>query len=196
MGDKNEYLSETFVDKDYANSEITAREFDACTFQGCNFNEAVFSKCKFIDCHFIACNLSVAKVLQCRFADVEFRECKLIGIDWTKANWSSMVIHSPLKMYQCIISDSSFFGLALKEIVMEECRAHDVDFRNANMSDGNFTYTDFSNSLFGKTNLSGADFSEASHYTIDILKNELRGARFSRFEAVSLLEGLGIELVD
>ena len=74
---------------------------------------------------------------------------------------------------------------------MEECKAHDVDFRKANLAGGNFTYTDFANSVFGKTNLAGANFAEAVNYSMDILQNEVRGAKFSRFAAVGLLEGLG-----
>jgi uncharacterized protein YjbI with pentapeptide repeats len=196
IDDKTDYVSITFSELDFSAAEITSKEFDGCTFKGCNFNEAIFTQCKFIDCHFIECNLSVAKIPQSRFSDVVFEGCKLTGIDWCKANWSSLVLYSPIKMYQCIINDSSFLGLSLKEIVIEECKAHDVDFRKANLSDANLTYTDFSNSIFGRTNLTNANFAEASNYTIDIIQNEIRGAKFSRFEAVSLLESLGVELVD
>ncbi len=87
-------------------------------------------------------------------------------------------------------------GLNLAELVLEECKAHYVDFRDGDFRDSNFSYCDFSNSLFNKTNLSGADFSEATEYNIDIYLNELRGAKFSRYEAVRLLECLEIELLD
>ena len=50
--------------------------------------------------------------------------------------------------------------------------------------------------LFEETDLSGADFTEAVNYTINILHNSIKKANFSRFEAVSLLEGLDIVLVD
>jgi len=45
-------------------------------------------------------------------------------------------------------------------------------------------------------NLTGADFSEAVNYRINVFDNDLKKAEFSRYEAVSLLESLGIELVD
>ena len=53
-----------------------------------------------------------------------------------------------------------------------------------------------SNSQFHHTNLSLANFAEATSYTIDVNANTVKGARFTRLEAVSLLESLGIELVD
>lgn len=79
---------------------------------------------------------------------------------------------------------------------MEECKAHDVDFRECNLTAASFTYTDFAHSLFRKTNLARANFTEAVNYDIDIQINEIKGAKFSRYEAARLLEGLGIELVD
>lgn len=60
---------------------------------------------------------------------------------------------------------------------MEECKAHDVDFRDGSFCRAVFTYTDFTNSLFGKTNLSGADFSEATNYDIDIFNNKISKAK-------------------
>lgn len=193
---ESEFHAQTFTDGDFSGREFVKKEFDSCIFERCDFTAAVFNQCRFVDCSFIACNLSVVKVPLCRFADVEFYESKLIGIDWSKANWSSLVLQAPLKMSRCNVSDSSFFGLSLKELLLEDCKAHDVDFRNANLSDGKFCGTDFSGSVFGRTRLAGADFSDAHDYTIDVLDNELRGAQFSRFAALSLLDGLGIELVD
>jgi len=149
-----------------------------------------------VDCHFINCNISVIKITQSKFSDVVFDECKVIGVDWTKAYWPSMTFCSPIKFHKCILNDSSFMGLNLQEIVIEECKAHDVDFREGNFSEANFTYTDFAYSVFNKTNLTGADFSEATNYNINIYRNEIKKAKFTRYEAVSLLESLDIELVD
>ena len=59
-----------------------------------------------------------------------------------------------------------------------------------------FRSLDFANSLFNGTDLSGADFTEAINYQIDVNRNKIKGAKFSRYEAVSLLESLGIELID
>ena len=84
----------------------------------------------------------------------------------------------------------------MKGMVLVECKAHDVDFREGNFTDANFTLTDFAHSVFNKTNLTGANFQDATNYRIDINNNKVTRAKFSRQEAVSLLEGLGIDLVD
>jgi uncharacterized protein YjbI with pentapeptide repeats len=71
-----------------------------------------------------------------------------------------------------------------------------VNFREGDFSDGDFSYTDFSYSVFGKTTLKGVNFTEASHYAIDVFRNNIKHATFSRFEALNLLDSLEIELVD
>ncbi|MCG6202356.1 pentapeptide repeat-containing protein [Psychromonas antarctica] len=193
---QKEYLSQEFSDLHLSGDEISAIEFDGCTFKGCDFSEVIFKKCKFIDCHFNSCNLSLINVAYSQFLDVLFDNCKMIGIDWTRAHWPCFDLYASIKFDYCIINDCSFFGLNLSEIVIESCKVHCVDFRAANFSEASFRYSDLSNSLFNETDLSNTDFSEATNYTINIFNNKMKGAKFSRYEAISLLDSLGIELVD
>ena len=79
---------------------------------------------------------------------------------------------------------------------MKECRAKDVDFSNASLQKANFTGSDFKGALFGNTHLENANFTDAQNTTIDIRSNHLKGAIFSRYEALYLLETMGIVLVD
>ena len=192
----NSYLSENFHDLQFLQEVINSIAFEECIFIECDFSESTFEQCKFIDCQFTKCNLSLVNFAHSRFTDVAFEECKIIGVDWTKAVWPKIALFSPVKFTKSTLNDSSFFGLSLKEIVIEECQARDADFREGDFSEANFTYTDFSNCLFNNTNLAGVDFSEAVNYTIDIFQNEIKGAKFSRYEVVSLLDSLDIELID
>lgn len=192
----NEYLSKSFDTIDAAGKSFTGVIFENCAFDNSNFSEVRFYKCKFVDCEFTNTNLSNIKVDYSKFLDVKFTACKLVGVDWTKADWPRFNFTSPLKFTQCILNDTSFFGLNLAELQLEHCKVHDVDFRNGNFSKANFTYSDFTNSLFMKTNLKETDFSEAVNYNIDIFNNEITAARFSRHEAVRLLDCLDIELLD
>ncbi len=192
----NEYLTKNFDGLDLSKKIISSKIFDGCIFNKCDFSEATLNDNKFIDCHFVKCNFSIVNIQSSHFLDVIFDECKVIGTDWTDACWPGIPLCAPIKFHKCIINDSSFFGLSLEEMVIEECKAHDVDFREGNFSEANFTYTDFTGSLFNKTNLTGADFTEATNYNIDIYFNEIKRAKFCRHEAVRLLESLDIELID
>ncbi len=196
LDEKSEYWSEKFTGLDFTGIEISSKEFDGCTFENCDFSEAIFKRCNFVDCDFTRCNLSVVKMAYSKFHDVCFRDSKLIGINWTEVAWPQLMFSSPVKFYKSIINDCSFYGLSLQDLVLEECKAHNVDFREGDFSNSNFTYSELSGCFFGNTNLSGADFSEATDYDIDIYRNTIKKAKFSRFEAVRLLDSLDVELVD
>lgn len=194
--DQRVYLNQTFDTEDFNQQVITEKEFDNCTFKNCNFTEAQLKKCKLIECTFSLCNLSNLHVNQSSFNDVFFEECKMVGINWTKAHWPIIKLSCPLRFNKCILNDSTFLGLSLREMLMTECKAHDVDFREADCFEANFSYTDFTHSLFNKTNLKKADFSESLNYQINVFENDVKGAKFSLPEAVNLLRGLEIEIND
>jgi uncharacterized protein YjbI with pentapeptide repeats len=195
-GKANQYVSQRFTDLQLTQQKIKQKEFDNCLFKGCNFSETEFSQCKFNECHFINCNLSLIKVDKCMFFDTLFEESKVIGINWTRATWPSLKLTCPIRFIKCIINDASFMGLSIREIAIIECKAHDVDFRDADCYQADFSHTDLLNSLFNKSNLSYANFAEAFNYQIDIFHNEIKGAKFTLPEAANLLRSLDIELLD
>ncbi|PKH01053.1 hypothetical protein CXF72_19160 [Psychromonas sp. MB-3u-54] len=191
-----QYLDESFDKQVLLSLEIFGSEFEDCEFNDCDFSSAVFVRCKFLNCSFNRCNLSLIKVPQSHFFEVRFIESKLLGVDWTMAYWPSFHLDSELKFSKCILNDSSFFGLTLNELKLEECKLHEVDLRDGDFSNSSMTYCDFTNSLFMHTNLQNVDFSESSNFNIDVLENKISKAKFSRYEALSLLSSLDIELVD
>ncbi len=194
--DSDEYYAKTFVGLQLGGATLAGKEFDTCEFAQCDFSEATLTDCKFIDCHFKACNLSLLKVDRSHWRGVAFDACKLVGVNWTRASWPRVILAPPLQFRECVLDESSFFGLQLPELIVESCKAREVDLREANLTAAKFCCTDLSNSLFGRTGLRGADFVEAIGYNIDVFDNDIRHARFSRHEAVRLLDGLDIELVD
>ncbi len=58
-----------------------------------------------------------------------------------------------LKFQRCILNDASFFGLTLNELTLDECKLHDVEFREGNFESSTMCYCDFTHSLFMRTNL-------------------------------------------
>ena len=191
-----EYIEASFDKQRLQSLEISNSEFEECEFNDCDFSLAIFTRCKFLNCSFNRCNLSLIKIPHSRFFEVDFVDCKLVGIDWTTASWPSFNLCSELKFERCILNDSSFFGLSLNELKLEDCKLHEVDFREGDFSNSLMTYCDFTNSLFMRTNLQKVDFTESNNFIIDVLENKISKAKFSRYEALSLLDSLGIELVD
>jgi uncharacterized protein YjbI with pentapeptide repeats len=188
-------FAEEFKGVTLTGSKIEGAEFEACTFVSCDFSETFFSSCRFIECRFENCNLSLIKLTNTQLSDISFVSCKMIGIDWTMADFSSLLSAEPLRFSESILNDSNFFGLTLEDLVMKECKAREVDFRNCSLKKANFSDTDFKGALFDKTHLENANFTDAQNTYIDIRTNYLKGAIFSRYEALFLLEIIGINLV-
>ena len=196
MKSQQQYFEETFNKLDMQGLLCVGSEFEECVFVDCNFSEATFENCNFINCSFTRCQLSLINLSYTRLFNMSFLECKLVGVDWTRATWSDYHRDFEISFRQCILNDSSFFGLTLQGLVLDECKVHDVDFREGDFSKAIMTYSDFTHSLFMRTNLQAADLTEATQYSINVLENQLQGAKLSKFEAVYLLESLGVELVD
>ena len=191
-----EYFERSFRKLAFSNEGLRDTTFEECQFIDCDFSQTNFENCKFINCEFLRSNLSLVKLTNSKLFGVSFAESKLIGIDWTKAAWASYHVDFELKFYDCIMNDSSFFGLTLNALVLNNCKLHDVDFREGDFSQSLMNCCDFQFSQFLRTNVSYVDFSHSSSYVIDIFENQVKGAKFSRFEALGLLETLDIELVD
>jgi fluoroquinolone resistance protein len=191
--DKTEYFDQLF-EKIEGSDTIQNKIFENCNFKQCNFDNSNFISCKFVDCAFDHCTLNTITPTNTTFSGVVFRECKLMGVNWTKAKWQRMRLYCPMNFYDCDISYSSFFGLNLTEINIQKSKAHDVDFREADLSRANLASSDFYQSQFIHTTLITADFSEAINYSIDITLNLIKGATFTFPDVINLLKCLGIKI--
>ncbi|ART79086.1 pentapeptide repeat-containing protein [Oceanisphaera avium] len=190
------YIEQTFRRRSVTREALNRLEFEDCIFEQCDFSESIFTHCKFIDCTFKDCNLSLINMQSTRWFGVQFFECKLVGVDWTTADWPPFHLDSELSFERCILNDGSFFGLTLQGLRLVECKCHDMDFREGDFSHSTLIDNDFSHSVFMRTNLQSCDFTGSSNFNIHLLENTLDNAKFSRFEALTLLYSLNIELVD
>ncbi len=175
---------------------IKNAEFEECTFVSCDFSETFFHSCRFVDCRFENCNLSVMKLTNSMVSGCEFISSKMIGIDWTMCDWRSLLNSQPMRFKRCILNDSNFYGLTQDRIEIKECSAKELDFRSGSFKNANFSSSDFKGALFGDTHLEYANFTDSSNTNVDLKTNYLKGATFSRYEALYLLESMGIVLVD
>ncbi|MBN1266087.1 MAG: pentapeptide repeat-containing protein [Anaerolineales bacterium] len=174
--------------------ETLTGEFVECAFSNCFFSGVLLKHCRFNSCIFTNCDLSLADISGSAFPSTRFEKAKLIGINWTSADWGALGIGTPPVFLECVLNHGTFIGVDLKGTQILDCVAREVDFREADLSGVKFGRTDFSGSLFGQTNLSKADLSRAYSYAIDPGANTLEGTRFSMPEALSLLYNMNIVL--
>ncbi|MGX9417734.1 pentapeptide repeat-containing protein [Vibrio sp. WJH972] len=192
----DEYYDQRFNRLCYSEFEFEGVTFEVCEFVDCDFSQSTFLNCTFNECKFVNCNLSLVNLPASRLFDVIFSESKLVGIDFTKVDWPTFHVDFELQFSRSILNGISMFGLTLNRLIFAECKVIDADFREGNFVDSNWKGCDFSNSLFMNTNLKNVDLSESCYYDINVLNNQVENAVFSRFEALNLLESLGVKLVD
>lgn len=188
------YSEEVFRDTALEGSVLSGSEFEECRFVGCSLSESEIRACRFAECTFEQCDLGLIRLPRSVFSACRFEDSKIIGVNWTEAAWPETRLWVAVGFERCVMNHSTFLGLNLREMRVVDCTAHDVDFREADLTKVNFSGTDLSGSLFTNTDLTGADLRSARAYRIDPRENTLTGARFSLPEAISLLDGLDIEL--
>ncbi|MDY0116929.1 MAG: pentapeptide repeat-containing protein [Sulfurimonadaceae bacterium] len=194
--DKLDCFAEEFEKINLSQTTIKKAEFEECTFIACDFSETFFHSCRFIDCRFLNCNLSLMKLTDTTMSGCEFMACKMIGIDWTMCDWKSLLSSETLEFRDSILNDSNFFGLKLDGLVMKKCSVKDVDFRLGSFMKADFSSSDFKGAWFDKTHVEYANFTDTANTQINLQMNYIKGAIFNKFEALFLLESLGIVLVD
>ncbi len=170
---------------------ISSKEFTGCEFRHCRLSHLSLIQCRFENCRFFNCDLSLTNLNQSSFQDVEFTECKLLGINWVLGS-SLFFSASFLKSY---LDNSAFTGMSLVGTSFCDCRMREVDFAEADLGRADFSGSDLGGSLFFNTNLSKADFRSASSYAFDPQQNIVKKARFSIPEVIGLLKPFDI-LID
>ena len=191
-----EYQGVTFRLNDYRKALVEKIEFVECKFLKCNFREAQILSCKFNHCTFVDCDFGLVSLKNSQFMETTFKKCQLIGINWTETSLARKHYIKPVDFIECVLNHCTFTGLSLKKLQISHCVSHNVDFSDADLTQTNCRQTDFASSRFHHTCLTGADFTGATNYSISVIDNPVNNAKFSLPEAMSLLDGLGIELTD
>jgi fluoroquinolone resistance protein len=187
--ERKNYYQEKFSKLILTREVFNSLVFEDCEFNGCSFIECKFETSKFLNCVFKECILSAVAPADCRFDEVKFEGCKVIGMDWTKAYKVS-----DLEFNQSQINYSNFRFLSLSKIKITHCEAKEVDFIETDLSGADFQDTNLEKSRFFKTNLTEANFRRATNYFIDVKNNTLKKTHFSMPEAMNLLKALDIIL--
>lgn len=191
---EKEYYEQHFQGLDVQERELRGIDFEECVFEECSFMETQLTACRFLQCVFKNCRLNLIRVANCSFNATDFEASQVIGVNWTEANWPKRGLSNSINFSDCALNHSTFSGLKLPKIQMSGCVARDVDFSEADLTQGDFRDSDFGHSRFAQTKLTKADFRGAKNYSIAADQNTLKQTRFSLPEAMSLLYGLDIML--
>jgi len=165
-------------------------EYEACVIKDFDINGINLSGYVFIDCVFEGCNLSLCKLSQTAFRNVQFNGCKLLGLRWEDCHTFLFSVN----FEKSNLDMGNFYGMKLKKTNFKECSIREVDFTDADLSDSLFEACDFTNAVFDQSNLSNSDFSTSNQYVINPSNNIMKNAKFSWPAAKGLLLEFGIKV--
>jgi fluoroquinolone resistance protein len=165
-------------------------EYDNCTFDNCDFANSDFSNFVFVECIFKECNLSGVKIRNTMFRDVEFVNCKMLGLQFDQCNHFLFSVGFD----GCQLDHTSFYQVNLKGIHFRKSSLIDVEFAECNLSKATFDEVELGRANFEETNLEGCDFQTAYSYSIDPGKNKMKNAVFARMGLAGLLEKYNLKV--
>jgi len=183
------------ADKDFDKIDFTAGilhkgEYEGCVFTGCNFSGATLAGCSFVSCTFDGCNLSMAKLAGTALREVQFKNCKMLGLRFDECNDFGLSV----SFDRCILDHSSFYQAKLKKTVFKDTQLHEADFTEADLSASVWNGCDLAGAVFDRTLLEKADFRTAYNYSIDPEHNRIKKAKFSLPAVTGLLHKYNIDI--
>jgi uncharacterized protein YjbI with pentapeptide repeats len=164
--------------------------FVDCVFNGCKFQQIQWQSCLFEDCEFINCDLSLNSFVSVGLRDTKFKECKLLGINWSDLSKPVLTEFDSCIMDQCI-----FEHLDLRNTSFSNSRLQSAELHQCNLTKTNFSGCNLSHCVFENCDLSHAWFENATNYTINPQTNVLKKAKFSYPEVLSFLHPFDIEIL-
>lgn len=180
-----------FKSENFSKRSLEGHAFNSFTFIGCDFSESILRNVKFVACVFTNCHLSLPKLDGCRFQDVQFIDCKIVGAEFFKCDRDFFSV----SLKKCLLSYCNFSDLNMKNTHFDGSKIQEAHFTNTILNGADFANTDLSGTLFHNCDLCKADFSTAVRYSIDPRTNKIKKAKFSLPEAVGLLQGFDIIIV-
>ena len=172
----------------YLEKTLSGKEFENCIFRKCDLSKSMLANNTFIDCRFEACNLSVSKFNGSSLQNIEFLDCKILGVDFSQCKDFLFEVHFD----NCVLDYAVFMGKKMAKTRFLKSLLKEVNFIQADLSSSRFDQTDLSGAVFNETNLTGVDFRSAFNYSIDPELNTIKKAHFSSDGLAGLLNSYQI----
>ncbi len=165
-------------------------EYGHCIFRNNDFSNANLSGFIFTDCEFNNCNLSLAKLVKSVLREIQFRDCKMMGLRFEDCNQFGLSFSPD----NCNLNHSSFFQVKLMKAKFKNSQFQEVDFTGADFTGSVFDNCDFTKATFQNTIVEKVDFRTSFNYSINPEVNRIKKARFSQAGISGLLHQYDIEI--
>jgi uncharacterized protein YjbI with pentapeptide repeats len=184
------FFEKSFHNEDFSHQNWVPGEYEDCTFVGCNFEHADWSGSRFLGCVFRDSNCSLVALHRTAFLEVTFEGCKLLGLRMEHVNPIGFFV----RCQNCTLDHSSWYRVKMKKFQFVQCSLVGVDFTDADLTEGVLTECTLTNATFEGSILERADLRSSMGFSLDPLRNKLKGARFSLQGLPGLLEAWDLRI--
>lgn len=179
----------TFTGLEMQEADLAGKEFAGCTFVGCKAQESRWRGCRLEDCVFDRCDLTQARPAGMVAGKLQFRGCKLMGVEWTELGR-----FVNLGFSECTLQFASFLRLSLCRTQFVDCTITEANFFEVDLGEADFRGSSLTGSVFRGCKLRKTDFSAATGVFVDPAANEAREAIVPVESAVLLAMHLGLRV--
>jgi fluoroquinolone resistance protein len=173
-----------------ATASLAGKRLTRCWFERATLTGADLRRTMLDDVTFYECDLSSVKLAGASLAEVVFRGCKLLGVDWS--NVTRSLIGQPLVFERCQLDFGIFQGMNLRASTFRDCSAREVELTGADLGEATFHGCDLDRARFAATRLVDADLTGARNYELDPRENDVRGLKVDLPEGAALLRSFGV----
>jgi fluoroquinolone resistance protein len=166
---------------------LAGKELYRCTLRNIQLHASQWSRTRLEECVFESCDLSHAKTARLTLRDVSFKNCKLMGVDW-----SSLESYPVVRFESCNLRYASFVRLALNKTCFLGSVLSEASFVETQLVDASFEGCELSAARFDRCDLRRASFADTRGLLLDTKINNVKGARIPVEAALRLAELQGL----
>lgn len=185
-----EYVAESFEDKEFSEAELESVLFEDCTFVNCRFQDLEILKSIFRNCDFVQCSWTNISMDEVKFQESRFQGGSIIGL---------RLNHGLVPIWELAIQDSKLQYCMWEEMNLTTCKWTGSQILECNFYDCNLTAVSFEGSRltgseFDRCVMNKVNFADAEGYEFNPWENPVAGATFSSPAVLALLKPLQIEI--
>ena len=159
------------------------------TFTGLHCSGDTFADCEWTDCTFVRCTFE-----NCQLREAVFDNCDLLGVNWGDLVPSGRFAAPIAALRGCRLKYNTFTAMELDRFCFDESAITSSLFAECRLAGSDLSGCQLDETEFFKCDLRRADLRRAVGYRVDIMSCQLKGARFTHPQVLSLLEALEIEV--
>jgi fluoroquinolone resistance protein len=181
---------ETFEGLNLAEANLGEKELCDCVVKHAKLQKSRWKRARLEDCVFDGCDLTGLDPTQLALRGVEFKHCKMLGIDWSNAS-----THPVMTFTDCNLSYDTFISMQLKKLRFVRCVLVEATFAQTDLTQAVFEDCQLAGARFESCNLERASFSGARGLLLDPARNRVRGASIPVEAAVALADSFGLNVI-